>query len=133
MILFFPMVLAVGGNAGSQSATLIIRTMALGELRPRQALHIARRELCLASLLGLGVAAVSFCSALIFVDLRRACVVAGTVILATIFGAVTGAMLPLAFKRMGMDPALMSNPLIASIVDVMGVVIYYSVALLLLG
>lgn len=132
MILFFPMVLASGGNAGSQSATLIIRTLALGELRPRQALRIAGRELLLASQLGLGVAIFAFVFALIFVDLPKAFVVAATVILAIIFGAVTGAMLPLGFKRLGMDPALMSNPLIASIVDVMGVVIYYNVALLLL-
>jgi magnesium transporter len=132
MILFFPMVLASGGNAGSQSATLIIRTLALGEVRPRQALKIAGRELLLASQLGLGVSCFAFCFALLFVDVQRAFVVAGTVILAVIFGAVTGAMLPLGFKRLGMDPALMSNPLIASIVDIMGVIIYYNVAILLL-
>lgn len=132
LIWFIPMVMASGGNAGSQSATLIIRTLALGELRPRQALHIARRELLLSSQLGLGVASFAFCLALFFVDLPRALVVSVTVILAVIFGAVTGAMLPLGLKRLGLDPALMSNPLIASIVDVMGVVIYYNVALLLL-
>jgi magnesium transporter len=126
------MVLASGGNAGSQSATLIIRTLALGEVRPRQALKIAMRELLLASQLGLGVSCFAFCFALLFVDIQRAFVVAGTVILAVIFGAVTGAMLPLGFKRLGMDPALMSNPLIASIVDIMGVIIYYNVAILLL-
>jgi magnesium transporter len=132
LIWFIPMVMASGGNAGSQSATLIIRTLALGELRPRQALRIAGRELLLAAQLGLGVAAFAFCLTLFFVTLHQAVVVASTVILAIIFGAVTGAMLPLGFKRLGMDPAIMSNPLIASIVDVMGVVIYYNVALLLL-
>lgn len=135
MILFFPLVLASGGNAGSQSATLVIRTMALGELGKRQALRIAGRELCLASMMGFGLALIAFAFSLLFANespIHRASVVSGTVFLVVVMGAVTGAMLPLGFKRLGMDPALMSNPLIAAIVDVLGVVIYYNVALLLL-
>ena len=133
MILFFPMVLASGGNAGSQSATLVIRTLALGETSGRIAMRIAVRELILASQLGGTLAVIAFGFALIFEDVHRASVVAGTVLLVVMMGAITGAMLPLGFKRLGMDPALMSNPLIAAISDMVGVLIYYNVALLLLG
>ena len=132
MILFLPLVAASGGNAGSQSATLVIRTLALGELGRRQALKIAVRELALASQLGAGLALLSFVFAVMLAEVYPALVVAGTVFLVVVMGAVTGAMLPLGFKRLGMDPALMSNPLIAAIVDVMGVIIYCSLALLLL-
>lgn len=136
MILFFPLVLASGGNAGSQSATLIIRTLALGEVNRRATLRIALRELALSMQLGaaIGLLAFVFSLALVGTDgITRATVVALTVFLVVVLGAVTGAMLPLGFKRLGMDPALMSNPLIAAIVDVVGVVIYFNVALVLLG
>ncbi len=111
LILFFPLVLASGGNAGSQSATLIIRTLALGELDRRQTLRIAIRELALASQLGSVMAVIAFCFALLFGDFHRALVVAGTVLLVVVMGAVTGAMLPLGFKRLGMDPGIDVQPL----------------------
>ncbi len=133
MILFIPLVLASGGNAGSQSATLIIRAIALGEMTRRDTLLIARREFMLSMLLGGGLMALGFVAALKFVLPMQAAVVAITVFLVVMMGTVTGAMLPIMFKRLGMDPALMSNPLIAALVDVFGVIIYYNVATLLLG
>ena len=132
MILFIPLVLASGGNAGSQSATLVIRMVALGQTTNEAALKVAVRELMLASILGGGLALLGFVIALPLVEVRHAAVVAGTVFLVVVMGTVTGAMLPLGFKRLGMDPALMSNPLIAALVDVLGVIIYYNVALLVL-
>lgn len=133
MILFIPLVLASGGNAGSQSATLVIRMVALGESGPIEPWRVAVRELMLATLLGGGLMLLGFVIALALVEVQQAAVVAGTVFLVVMMGAVTGAMLPLAFRRLGMDPALMSNPLIAALVDVSGVVIYYQVAVLTLG
>lgn len=133
MILFMPMVLASGGNTGSQSATLIIRTLALGEVSRQSTLRIARREILLATQLGGGLAVLAFLSALLFEGVRQAAVVSTTVFLVVVFGAMTGAMLPLAFRKLGMDPALMSNPLMAALVDIMGVVIYFNVAMLLLS
>ena len=132
MILFIPLVLASGGNAGSQSATLVIRMVALGETSSQAAFKVATRELMLASILGGGLALLGFVIALPLVEVQHAAVVAATVFLVVVMGTVTGAMLPLGFKRMGMDPALMSNPLIAALVDVLGVIIYYNVALLVL-
>jgi len=132
MILFIPLVLASGGNAGSQSATLVIRMLALGEMRRREHLLLAVRELVLATVLGGSLMLLAFVCALQFVGPSQAVVVGVTVFLIVLLATITGAMLPLGFKRLGMDPALMSNPLIAAMVDVMGVFIYYKVALLLL-
>jgi len=129
MVLFIPLVLASGGNAGSQSATLIVRALAISQIGRRETIQILLRELVLAGLLGGGLAILSFAAAMGFVDsMAKAAVVAITVFLVVAMGTVTGAMLPLGFKRMGLDPALMSNPLIAAVVDVVGVIIYYNVA-----
>jgi magnesium transporter len=129
MVLFIPLVLASGGNAGSQSATLIIRALAISQIDRRESIQVLLRELVLAGLLGGGLAILSFGAAMGFVDsAAKAGVVAITVFLVVAMGTVTGAMLPLGFKRMGLDPALMSNPLIAAVVDVAGVIIYYNVA-----
>ncbi len=133
MILFIPLVLASGGNAGSQSATLVIRMLALGEMRRREHLLLAGRELLLATVLGGSLMLLAFICALRYVETSQAGVVGLTVFLTVVLATITGAMLPLGFKRLGMDPALMSNPLIAALVDVMGVFIYYNVALVLLS
>ena len=128
MVLFIPLVLASGGNAGSQSATLIIRALAVSHLGREQTIRILLRELILASMLGGGLALLSFLVATGFVTGNQAAVVGLTVFLVVAMGTVTGAMLPMGFQRMGLDPALMSNPLIAAFVDVVGIVVYYSVA-----
>ncbi|MBO51470.1 MAG: magnesium transporter [Planctomycetaceae bacterium] len=128
MVLFIPLVLASGGNAGSQSATLVIRALAVSQLERRESVKVLLRELVLAGLLGGGLAVLSFLAAMGFVAVDQAAVVGITVFLVVAMGTVTGAMLPLGFQKMGLDPALMSNPLIAAVVDVVGVIIYYNVA-----
>lgn len=133
MILFLPLVLASGGNAGSQSATLVIRLLAVEQIDRRQQWQIFTREFSLAMLLGGGLAILGFGSTLLFEGIPEAVVVGVTVFLVVMLGTVTGAMLPLLFKSLGMDPALMSNPLIAAMVDVFGVITYFGVAMLLLS
>ncbi|MED5400428.1 MAG: magnesium transporter [Planctomycetota bacterium] len=130
MVLFIPLVLASGGNAGSQSATLIVRALAISQFGRKESVRVLSRELVLAGFLGGGLAILSFLTAMWFVEatVPQAAVVGITVFLVVAMGTVTGAMMPLGFKRMGLDPALMSNPLIAAVVDVVGVVIYYNVA-----
>ena len=132
MAWFIPLVLASGGNAGSQSATLIIREMAINDLAKDEKLRILKREIQLAAMLGGCLSLLSFGAAIFMVALPEAAVVALTVFLMVLMGTVTGAMLPILFKRLGMDPALMSNPLIAALVDVFGVIIYFNAAVLLL-
>ncbi len=133
MAAFIPLVLASGGNAGSQSATLIIREMATSEMDYRDKYFIVTRELRMALTLGAALMALSFGVAIWMVPLAEAIVVAVTVLIMVIFGTTAGALLPILFKRLGMDPALMSNPLIAALVDVLGVIIYFSTAIALLG
>ncbi|NQV27969.1 MAG: magnesium transporter [Rhodopirellula sp.] len=133
MVWFIPLVLASGGNAGSQSATLIIREMATTEMNSRDKYFILMRELRMAMTLGAGLMTLSFAVAICMVALPEAIVVSVTVLMMVIFGTSAGAILPIVFKRLGMDPALMSNPLIAALVDVLGVVIYFNTARALLG
>ncbi|MCA9055842.1 MAG: magnesium transporter [Planctomycetaceae bacterium] len=136
MVMFIPMVLASGGNAGSQSATLIIRMLAVEEARGNQERLfrlVLLREIKLGCLLGVTVGSLAYLVARALVASEKAQVVGMTVFLVVCLGAVTGAMLPLILNRLKLDPALMSNPLIASLVDVMGVVIYYQMAAYMLG
>ena len=135
MIWFLPLVLAGGGNAGSQSATLVIRTLALEQLTASECVKMAFRELLAGLGLGACLALIGFVAAYTGYgcSLPEAAVVALTVCLVVVIGTVSGAVLPLGFERLGMDPALMSTPLIAALVDVLGVVIYFTVAVLILG
>ena len=130
---FLPLVLASGGNAGSQSATLVIRALALGQLDRKTQLRIGRRELLTGLVLGGTMALLGFLFCSRYVLKVDAAVVAATLALVVTFGTVNGTLLPIGLKRLGLDPALMSNPLIASLSDILGVLIYYNVALFALG
>lgn len=128
MMMFLPLVLASGGNTGSQSATLIIRTLALGESTQGDWRRIAVREAFLGMLLGAALGLVSFAIACSLVSTSQALVVGLTVLCVVFVGTLIGAMLPIWFQKIGVDPALMSNPLIAALVDVIGVILYYTIA-----
>lgn len=127
MVLFLPMVLASGGNAGSQSATLVIRALALDETKGRVS-WIAWREIRIGALLGTILALLSFLVAQWMVGIEASLIVTLTVFCVVAVGTLAGAMLPLGLKRLGMDPAFMSNPLIAALSDMLGVFIYYGTA-----
>ncbi len=130
---FLPLVLASGGNTGSQSATLVIRAMAMQPLSRKDRIRMAIRELFTGMILGLvlGLFAWLALQGLFGRDWMQAGVVAVTIALVVTMGTVTGSLLPMFFESLGMDPAIMSNPLIASLSDIVGVVIYFSVAILL--
>ena len=130
---FLPLVLASGGNTGSQSATLVIRAMAMTRLTRQDRIKMAFRELLTGMILGvfLGLFAWLALQGLFGRNWMQAGVVALTITLVVTMGTVTGSLLPMFFESLGMDPAIMSNPLIASLSDIVGVVIYFSVAVLL--
>ena len=141
--IFLPLVMASGGNAGSQSATLFIRMFALQrtdtavrgtEFKVDRKLTL--RELVIALALGSTLALVDFLVVWLLpaydLNFRQAAVVGLTVLLVVLLGTTAGTMLPILFRRIGMDPAIMSNPLIAAIVDVVGVVLFYEVAMAIL-
>ncbi|MCA9032775.1 MAG: magnesium transporter, partial [Planctomycetaceae bacterium] len=131
MVLFLPMVLASGGNAGSQSATLVIRALATEEVEGMVG-WIAWREARIGACLGFILATLAGCVSFLMRGPWEAVVVASTVFSVVMFGTVVGAMLPLALKRFNQDPAIMSNPMIAALSDLMGVLIYYTAAAWLL-
>ena len=133
LMCFMPLVLATGGNTGSQSASLVIRGLAIGGLSKEHSLQVAVRELKVGVLLGAALLILGFASAWCMVSAHDALVVGLTVFFVVVLGAVNGSMLPVIFKRLGMDPAIMSTPMIAALSDLIGVIIYFTMAGVLLN
>lgn len=132
LVFFLPLLIDSGGNAGSQSATLMVRALATGDVRMSDWVRLLGKELMVALLLGVtmavGVAAVaSFRAPEIIV------VVAATMVCVVMVGSLVGLTLPFIFTRFGFDPATASAPLITSIADISGVIIYFSIATWYLG
>lgn len=130
--MFVPLIISSGGNAGSQSATLVIRAMALGEVEPKHALRVLGREMTVAGSLGAMLGAVGVGRILLDGDLRSTLLAASigcSVAAVVLFGALIGAGIPLLLNRLRIDPAVSSTPLIASLVDILGLVIYFEIAL----
>ena len=141
LALFVPLVISSGGNSGSQAATLVIRSLALGEVGLRDWWRVMRREvlsgLALGSLLGaIGFLRIAFWSAFFNAYGEHWLGVALTVGLALVgivlWGTLVGSMLPFLLQRIGLDPATSSAPFVATLVDVTGLIIYFSVAAVVL-
>jgi magnesium transporter len=131
---YLPLLISAGGNSGSQSSTLIIRGMAVGDVKLSDWWRIATRELAIGFAMGLILAAVSVGRVFMWGDSGRlAFVVAISVVGIVVMGCVVGAMLPLLLRRVGLDPATSSAPFIASLVDVLGIVIYMQLAKVVLA
>jgi magnesium transporter len=134
--LFVPLCISTGGNSGSQAATLITRALALGQLRPADWYRILRHELLMGLALGVTLGAIGFVRASmtpqsVLGDADRwllAAVISQAVAAICLWGTLVGAMLPLAFKRLGIDPGYASSPFVATFVDVTGIIIYFSIA-----
>ena len=130
---FIPLIISSGGNSGSQSATLITRALAVGDVDMRDALRVFMRELGQGLVLGAFLGAIGFGRALMWGNGSDiAWVVALTLLFVVVTGTIVGAMLPLAFTRLGFDPAIASSPFVASLVDVAGIIIYFNIAIHLL-
>ena len=141
LALFIPLIISSGGNSGSQAATLVIRALALGEITITDWWRIVRREvfagLALGGILGaIGFLRVSVWGA--FFDtygpywMLMAITVAVALIGVVLWGSLVGSILPLGLQKLGFDPATSSAPFVATLVDVTGLVIYFSVALVVL-
>ncbi|MGB2609900.1 MAG: magnesium transporter, partial [Isosphaeraceae bacterium] len=141
LALFVPLIISSGGNSGSQAATLIIRALALGEVKLRDWWRVMRREVLSGLLLGLILGTIGFVRIALWsafsslygehwmlVGLTVSCSLLGIVL----WGTITGSMLPFILKWLGMDPATSSAPFVATLVDVTGLIIYFSVALVIL-
>ena len=142
LALFVPLIISSGGNAGSQATSLIIRAMSLGELTVGEWWKVMRREILSGLLLGGILGSVGFLRILVwqntgFYDygphwLLIGCTVGLSLVGIVLWGSLSGSMLPLLLKKLGFDPATSSAPFVATLVDVTGLIIYFSVATLFL-
>jgi len=134
LVAFIPLVIASGGNSGNQSATLVITALSTGDAKPSDGLRILRREVAMGLLLGSLLAIPGYGLALAYApDPGHAVVIPVTILAVVLLGSLVGSVLPLVFRSLGLDPALMSNPFVSAIVDIVGIVIYTGVSLGLLG
>ena len=133
LALFIPMLIGAGGNAGSQAATASVRALAVGEVRFSDLAQVAWRELRVGGLLGLMLAALGLVVATVFVGWEIAVVVGCSLVLICAWAALIGGMMPLLAKRVGIDPAVVSAPLVTTLVDATGLLIYFMMAKLILG
>jgi magnesium transporter len=133
---FLPLIVSCGGNSGGQSATLIITSLTSGDLSIADWWRVLRRELVMGLMLGAVLATMAYTFALLFVTEATAAeklVIPITLVLVVTCGTIVGGALPLIFRRLGLDPALMSNPFVAGIIDITGIIIYMTVCYVLLG
>ena len=132
---FIPMLMDTGGNAGSQSSTLIIRGLALGEITTNDYLKIMFKELRVGFIVAIVLAFVNFLRIILFerVDMMVALTVCGSLFCTVIIAKVVGGLLPIIAKKLKFDPAIMASPLITTIVDAFALFIYFMLAQLLLG
>ncbi len=143
LALFVPLVISSGGNSGSQAASLIIRALALGEISIRNGWYVLRKELLSGLLLGTILGTIGFIRILVWqlcgiydygvFWIWIAVSVAVSLLFIVLWGTFAGAMIPLLLKRLGLDPATASAPFVATLADVTGLIIYFSVAALFLS
>lgn len=142
LALFVPLIISSGGNSGSQAATLVIRALSLGEVTLKDWFFIFKREIITGLMLGSILASLGFIRVTVWQTFGHiygehwfliAITVSGSLIGVVTWGTLMGSMLPLILKKLGFDPATSSAPFVATLVDVTGLVIYFTVALILLS
>ncbi|HKQ61852.1 MAG TPA: magnesium transporter [Candidatus Polarisedimenticolaceae bacterium] len=141
LALFIPLIISSGGNSGSQAATLVIRAMALGEVGLRDWWRVIRREFLSGLSLGVILGVIGLVRVLAWQEVAHLYGPHGTLVAITVavalvgvvlWGTIVGSMLPFVLQRFGADPAASSTPFVATLVDVTGLVIYFSVAAVVL-
>jgi magnesium transporter len=130
---FIPLLIGTGGNAGAQTVMTVIRSLALGEVGVRHAWRVVMREATTGLVVGLMVAPIAFGQALLWqAPVALALTVAVTMFAICIWSTTVGSLIPILAQRFGVDPAVLSAPLITTLVDATGLVIYFSIAKLIL-
>jgi len=141
LAVFIPLIISSGGNSGSQASTLVIRAMALGEVKLRDWWRVVRRELASGLLMGAVLGGIGFSRVVLWHFLFKsygahffvvALTIGAAVIGVVTWGTLSGSMLPFVLRRAGLDPASASAPFVATLVDVTGIVIYFSIASVIL-
>jgi magnesium transporter len=141
LTLFVPLIISSGGNSGSQASTLVIRALALGEVGLRDWWRVMRREILVGLALGTILACIGFLRISVWSAfspiygphwLLVAMTVAAALIGVVLWGTLIGSLLPMVLRRLGFDPATSSAPFVATLVDVTGLIIYFTVAMVFL-
>jgi magnesium transporter len=133
LALFMPMLIGTGGNVGAQAATSAVRAIALGEVRPQDVFRVAWRESRVGLLLGIGLGLVGLIAGWLVASWQVGVTVAIAILVVCMWAATVGAVMPLAAKAMKIDPAVISAPMVTTLVDATGLIIYFLVAGLILG
>ena len=135
LVAFIPMLMDTGGNAGSQSSTLIIRGMALGEISLKDIIRVLWRELRIGTLCGLGLGLINFLRIYLMngKNLLLSLTVTVSLFITILMAKTAGCILPMFAKRLKIDPAIMAAPLITTIVDGASLVVYFSIARVMFG
>ena len=133
LIFFLPIVSAAGGNSGTQAASLIIRGLSIKELSSSDAWRVLYREILIGFMLGAILALIGYLRSFSWgLEARVGVVLGASVWVLVLFGAMAGSMLPFLFKKINLDPAVVSSPFISTLMDVTGIVIYINVALFIM-
>ena len=142
LVPFIPMLMGTGGNSGAQSATAVIRSLSLGDIEPRDALRVLWKEWRVAFLCGLSLAVINFGKMLLVdglllgnanITLAVAATVSLSIVFVVMFAKLVGSLLPIGAEKIGLDPAVMANPLISTLTDAVSLLIYIFIAMLILG
>ena len=142
LIGFIPMLMGTGGNSGAQASTAVIRSISLGDTEPEDVGRVIWKEVRVAILCGVTLAAVNFAKMLLVdrmllnndgVTITVAAVVSLSIVLIVMFAKVVGSVLPIAAEKLGVDPAVMANPLISTITDAVSLLIYFEIAKLMIS
>ena len=136
LVWFVPVITQTGGNSGTQSSTLMIRGLATGEIRFRDIGRIIIKELAVGILMGIVLAAVIMVRSVYLppgVDWIQAVAIGSALIFVVVFSSIIGALAPLVIHRLGFDPTVMAGPLMATVIDVAGLTIYFQSARIILG
>ncbi|WP_129841970.1 magnesium transporter [Streptomyces sp. RFCAC02] len=133
LALFVPLLIGTGGNAGAQAATAAVRALAVGEVRTSDLLRVIWRECRTGVLLGAMLAVVGFVVGVFFVDPDVALVVGITLVVICAWASTVGGTMPLLAKKLRIDPAVVSAPMVTTLVDASGLIIYFMTAKLVLG
>ena len=135
LILFVPVITQTGGNSGTQSSTLMIRGLATGEIHFRDIGRVIGKELVVGLIMGLALGVVIVVRGMFLppgIDFLSAIAVGASLVFVVLFSSLVGAIAPLLIHRLGMDPTVMAGPLMATIIDVAGLTIYFQIARLIL-
>ena len=141
LVAFIPMLMGTGGTSGAQASTAVIRSLSLGDTEPKDAFRVMWKEWRVAAICGITLAAVNFAKMLLLdgmllhndsVTIAVAATVSVSIVFIVMFAKVVGSMLPIIAEKVGVDPAVMANPLISTVTDAVSLLIYINVAKLIL-